>query len=245
MCWFWNKRTGWIVSLSYSKRYISWLVNIACILSVHFILLIYYFVSSSFLSFFRRLSYSVLYHGFYEQGKQRAINTRLPVGPFELFFEEIVLDTGEDGNGISCHRITGKGADLVGPYSLRGKSLGNKVSINKTYHHYHGSEATDSGHVVRIRLSRLDNTQILDGTYSVKTAEVQTSGMYQIWPVGYDKENNVLPVPPETPIEDMPVDIENQQPEPLPEVVVAVATSNSDNTDGNAPVVAVATATAL
>ena len=239
MCWFWNKRTGWIVSLSYSKRYISWLVNIACILSVHFILLIYYFVSSSFLSFFRRLSYSVLYHGFYEQGKQRAINTRLPVGPFELFFEEIVLDTGEDGNGISCHRITGKGADLVGPYSLRGKSLGNKVSINKTYHHYHGSEATDSGHVVRIRLSRLDNTQILDGTYSVKTAEVQTSGMYQIWPVGYDKDtNNTVPVPTKTPTDNTPssdIDNESQQSEPLPTVAVAVTTSFSDDDHSTTP----------
>ena len=179
-----------------------------------------------------------MYHGFYEQGKQRAINTRLPVGPFELFFEEIVLDTGEDGNGISCHRITGKGADLVGPYSLRGKSLGNKVSINKTYHHYHGSEATDSGHVVRIRLSRLDNTQILDGTYSVKTAEVQTSGMYQIWPVGYDKDtNNTVSVSPKAQTDNNTPssDIESQQSEPPPAIAVVMTTSFSDDDPGTTP----------
>ena len=87
------------------------------------------------------------------------------------------LDTGEDaadtdGNGIMCHRITGKGTDLVGVYSLCGKSFGNQVLMNKTYHHYHGQgnqATTDSGHVMRIRLLRLDNTQILVGTYSVKT----------------------------------------------------------------------------
>ena len=94
-----------------------------------------------------------------------------------------------------------------------------------------------------MRLIRLDSQQIFDGMYYVNTDEVHTNGIYQIWPVGYDKENNVLPVPPEAPIEEMPVDIQNQQPEPLPEVAVAVATSISDDTDGNAPVVAVATAT--
>ena len=223
-------------------------LSLLCIHSVHqpSLLPCYLFFCPRYHSFFyfRRPFFSGLYHGFYEQGKQRAINTKFPVGPFELFFEEIVLDTGENAantnsNGISCHRITGKGADLVGPYSLRGKSLGNRVSINKTYHHYHGSEATDSGHVVRIRLHRLDNTQVLDGTYSVKTAEVQTSGMYQIWPVGYDKDtNNTVPVPTKAPTDTTPssdIDIESQLSEPLPAAAIAVTTSFSDDDHSTTP----------
>ena len=190
--------------------------------------------------------YSGLYHGFYEQGKQRGINARIPVQPFELLFEEINLDTGmaADRYAAPCHRISGKGADLVGPYTLSGKALGNKVSIIKTYYGQ-GNQVTDIGHLVTMRLIRLGNQQIFDGMYYVNTSEVHTNGIYQIWPVGYDKENNVLPVPSAAPIEEVPVDIENQQPEPLPEVAVAVASSNSDNTDDNAPVVAVATATPL
>ena len=192
--------------------------------------------------------FSGLYHGFYEQGKQRGINTRMPVQPFELFFEEVSPtpikkgddDDHEDTAADGRHCITGKGADLVGPYTLSGKALGNKVSMIKTYCGQ-GNQVTDIGHVVTMRLIRLDNQQIFDGMYYVNTDEVHTNGIYQIWPVGYDKENNVLPVPPETPIEEMPGDIENQQPEPLPEVAVAVATSISDDMDGNAPVVAIAT----
>ena len=83
--------------------------------------------------------YSGLYHGFYEQGKQRGINTRMPVQPFELLFEEGSPptpikkkddDDHEDTAADGC-RITGKGADLVGPYTLSGKALGNKVSMIK------------------------------------------------------------------------------------------------------------------
>ena len=125
-------------------------------------------------------------------------------------------DTAADGR----RRITGKGADLVGPYTLSGKALGNKVSMIKTYCGQ-GNQVTDIGHVVTMRLIRLDNQQIFDGMYYVNTDEVHTNGIYQIWPVGYDKENNVLPVPPETSIEEMPVDIENQPTEPLPDAAVA------------------------
>ena len=66
-------------------------------------------------------------------------------------YPEDAADT--DGNGITCHCITDKGADLLGVYSLCDKSFGNQVLINKTYHHFHGQgnqATTDSGHVMRI-----------------------------------------------------------------------------------------------
>jgi hypothetical protein len=234
------------------KAIVSWLVLCPYCVFILFIFLVYLHVIFSphvIVPFcVCRPFYSGLYHGFYEQGKQRGINARIPVQPFELLFEEINLDTGmtADKYDAPCHQISGKGADLVGPYTLSGKALGNKVSIIKTYYGQ-GNQVTDIGHKVKMRLIRLGNQQIFDGMYYVNTSEVHTNGIYQIWPVGYDKENNVLPVPPEAPIEEVPSDIENQQPEPLPEVAVAVAvaTSISDDTDGIAPVVAVATATAL
>ena len=57
---------------------------------------------------------------------------------------------------------------------------------------YYGQEnqVTDIGHVVTMRLIRLGNQQIFGGMYYVNTAEVHTNGIYQVWPVRYDKENN-------------------------------------------------------
>lgn len=216
--------------------------------------------------------YSGIYTGFYDQR-----GARMPVQPFELYFQETSLDTGGDlsddddddddidavdtGPDTKFHIISGKGADLVGPYSLSGKSVGNKVSITKKYYGQ-GNMSTDVGHAVTLRLDKLGSeSHIFEGKWYVHTEGVNENGLYQIWPLGY-MQNNAPPPPmagmPPPPPEGYqqqqpspPVDNydDNNLPPPLPAVAVAavaVATSASDDDgDGDTamPVVAVATAT--
>jgi len=131
--------------------------------------------------------YSGLYSGIYDQG-----GTRMPVQPFEIYFQEEFIDSDDeddddDGPITIFHTITGKGADTVGPYTLSGKSVGNKVSITKKYYGA-GDQITDIGHTVTLRLDKLGDTHIFEGEYYVNTDEVQEKGLYQIWPVGYNNK---------------------------------------------------------
>jgi len=131
--------------------------------------------------------YSGLYSGIYDQG-----GTRMPVQPFEIYFQEEFIDSDDeddddDGPITIFHTITGKGADTVGPYTLSGKSVGNKISITKKYYGA-GDQITDIGHTVTLRLDKLGDTHIFEGEYYVNTDEVQEKGLYQIWPVGYNNK---------------------------------------------------------
>ena len=71
--------------------------------------------------------YSGLYTGFYDQR-----GARMPIQPFEIYFQEttIMEDISDDndddidtGPDTKFHIISGKGADLVGPYSLSGEFI--------------------------------------------------------------------------------------------------------------------------
>ena len=131
--------------------------------------------------------YSGLYSGIYDQG-----GTHMPVQPFEIYFQEEFIDSDDeddDDNGpiTIFHTITGKGADTVGPYTLSGKSVGNKVSITKKYYGA-GDHITDIGHMVTLRLDKLGDTHIFEGEYFVDTDQVQEKGLYQIWPVDYNNK---------------------------------------------------------
>ena len=135
---------------------------------------------------FEQPFYSGLYGGFYEQH-----GARMPIQPFEIYFQEQFLepedndDDDDDSVFTIFHTISGKGADLVGPYTLIGKSVGNKVSITKKYYGQ-GNQVTDIGHTVTLRLDKLNDKHIFEGKYFVNTDEVQEQGLYQIWPVGYN-----------------------------------------------------------
>merc|ERR1712238_87898 len=131
--------------------------------------------------------YSGLYSGIYDQG-----GTRMPVQPFEIYFQEEFIDSDDEddddeGPITIFHTITGKGADTVGPYTLSGKSVGNKVSITKKYYGA-GDHITDIGHTVTLRLDKLGDTHIFEGEYYVDTDQVQEKGLYQIWPVDYNNK---------------------------------------------------------
>merc|ERR1712161_88826 len=131
--------------------------------------------------------YSGLYSGIYDQG-----GTRMPVQPFEIYFQEEFIDSDDEddddeGPITIFHTITGKGADTVGPYTLSGKSVGNKVSITKKYYGA-GDHITDIGHTVTLRLDKLGATHIFEGEYYVDTDQVQEKGLYQIWPVDYNNK---------------------------------------------------------
>jgi len=140
---------------------------------------------------FEQPFYSGVYSGIYDQR-----GTRMPVQPFEIYFQEQYMEADndddndndsddDDGPRTIFHTITGKGADAVGPYTLSGKSVGNKVSITKKYYGA-GDQITDIGHEVTLRLDKLGDTHIFEGEYYVNTDEVQEKGLYQIWPVGYN-----------------------------------------------------------
>jgi len=146
--------------------------------------------------------YSGLYSGIYEQQ-----GTQMPVQPFEIYFQEqfIESDGGDDdsvGPTTIFHTITGKGADMVGPYTLSGKSVGNKVSIKKKYYGQ-GNQAADIGHEVQLQLDKLGDTHIFEGKYYVNTDELQEQGLYQIWPVGYNN-NAAMQQPIQQPMHSTP-----------------------------------------
>lgn len=193
--------------------------------------------------------YSGLYTGFYDQR-----GARMPIQPFEIYFQEttIMEDISDDddddidtGPDTKFHIISGKGADLVGPYSLSGKSVGNKVSITKKYYRQ-GNTSTDLGHTVTLRLDKLGpDSHIFEGKWFVHTEEVNSNGMYQIWPVGFTMQNNAPPppmagMPPPPP---GPDGYQQQQQGLLPPQPTAIAVAASVSDDEDPVVIAVATAT--
>ena len=200
--------------------------------------------------------YSGLYTGIYDQK-----GTRMPVQPFEIYFQEQFLETDnaddDDYSPTMFHTITGKGADMVGPYTLSGKSVGNKCSIIKKYYGQ-GNQVTDIGHEVTLRLDKLGDTHIFEGVYFVNTDEVQCSALYQMWPVGYNQQapppqqqqplqpmyESSPSLPPPAAKEDVD-DEENQNFDPPGAVAVAVAAVAGGEEDNNNIPVAVATATAV
>jgi hypothetical protein len=144
---------------------------------------------------FQHPFYSGLYTGIYDQK-----GTRMPVQPFEIYFQEQFIEADDEDEyvGTIFHTITGKGADMVGPYTLSGKSVGNKISLTKKYYGA-GNHVTDVGHEVTLRLDKLGDSHIFEGKFFVSTNEVHEQGLYQMWPVGYNNNannNTALSTPP-------------------------------------------------
>jgi hypothetical protein len=156
---------------------------------------------------FQQTFYSGLYTGIYDQK-----GTRMPLQPFEIYFQEqfIEADDEDEYAGTIFHAITGKGADMVGPYTLSGKSVGNKISITKKYYGA-GNQITDIGHEVILRLDKLGDSHIFEGKFFVSTKEVHEQGLYQMWPVGYNNNANNKPAM-STPASAPEIDEENQIP---------------------------------
>jgi hypothetical protein len=195
--------------------------------------------------------YSGLYTGIYDQK-----GTRMPVQPFEIYFQEQFLETDDNDNDddddyspTMFHTITGKGADMVGPYTLSGKSVGNKCSIIKKYYGQ-GNQVTDIGHEVTLRLDKLGDTHIFEGVYFVNTDEVQCSALYQMWPVGYNQ--NQAPPPQQYQQQQPALQPMYESSPPLPPLVTGLVGDVDDEenqkihtpTQTAAPAVAVAVATA-
>jgi hypothetical protein len=136
---------------------------------------------------FQQPFYSGLYTGIYDQK-----GIRMPVQPFEIYFQEQSIEADDDNHAETIfHTITGKGADMVGPYTLSGKSVGDKISIKKQYYGA-GNQTTDIGHEVTLRLDKLGDTHIFEGNFFVNTNEIHEQGLYQMWPVGYNNNNRVI-----------------------------------------------------
>ena len=173
---------------------------------------------------FQQPFYSGLYTGIYDQK-----GTRMPVQPFEIYFQEQFIEADDEDEyvGTIFHAITGKGADMVGPYTLSGKSVGNKISITKKYYGA-GNQITDVGHEVTLRLDKLGDSHIFEGKFFVNTEEVHEQGLYQMWPVGYNinaTDNPAMSTPTSAAVAVAEIDEENQIP-------VATATTISSELMG-------------
>ena len=127
---------------------------------------------------------------------------------------------------------------------MKGKSVGNKVSITKKYYRQ-GNTSTDLGHTVTLRLDKLGpDSHIFEGKWFVHTEEVNSNGMYQIWPVGFTMQNNAPPPPMAgMPPPPGPDGYQQQQQGLLPPQPTAVAVAASVSDDEDPVVIAVATAT--
>ena len=173
---------------------------------------------------FQQPFYSGLYTGIYDQK-----GTRMPVQPFEIYFQEQFIEADDEDEyvGTIFHAITGKGADMVGPYTLSGKSVGSKISITKKYYGA-GNQITDVGHEVTLRLDKLGDSHIFEGKFFVNTEEVHEQGLYQMWPVGYNinaTDNPAMSTPTSAAVAVAEIDEENQIP-------VATATTISSELMG-------------